>query len=166
MRQQGTFALNESNCQCEKHNLFLLFSFFSPPCPHTNMGSIVARSVGETHTVTHIRDPLPFSTVLSPAHHQREPSCCQTHSMHAERRPGPVKLLKWHYSRQFFSLYLKCLNVWQTNQSSDPTFTSCVVGEKGVKDTNVPRLSAQLEALTWYEETTKSLRILVLKSLV
>lgn len=34
-------------------------------------------------------------------------------------RAGPVKLLKWYYSRQFFSLYLKCLNVWQDNQSSD-----------------------------------------------
>lgn len=160
MRQQGTFALNEST-DCEKHNQFLLFLFFLLHV-HTQIWDLLLPDLLETDT----RDPLPFSIVLSPAHHQWEPSCCQTHSMHAERRPGPVKLLKWHYSRQFFSLYLKCLNVWQTNQSSDPAFTSCVVGEKGVKDTNVHCLSMQLEALTWYEETTKSLRILALKSLV
>lgn len=29
-----------------------------------------------------------------------------------------VKLLKWHYSGQFFSPYLECLDVWQTSRSS------------------------------------------------
>lgn len=57
---------------------------------------------------------LPLS--LSSVGYQWEPSCCQTHSRQHRAKARPVKLLKWHYSRQFFSLYLKCLNVWQTNQ--------------------------------------------------
>lgn len=132
-------------------NLLHFLVFPPPPRPHTNL--FLARSVRHTHT----RDPLTF---LSPVRHQWEPSCCQTHSLHTERRPGPVKFLKWHYSRQFFSLYLKCLNVWQTNQSCDPDCTSCVVGEKEVKDTNLHPLPTQQDLV--YKKTTKTLRIFLL----
>ena len=55
-------------------------------------------------------------------------------------KASSVKFLKWHYSWQFFSLYLKCLNVWQESQSFDPAHTSC---EKEVKDIDLYLLPAQ-----------------------
>lgn len=96
---------------------FILF-FLLHREPHTNMGSIFIQiRLKHTHAHAHkrARTSLSFSLVC----YQWEPSCCQTHSV-CTVKASPVKLLKWHYSGQFFSLYLKCLNVWQTNQRSDP----------------------------------------------
>lgn len=47
-------------------------------------------------------------------------------------KASPVKLLKWLYSGQFLSLYQNDLNVWQTNQSSDPASTPCVGGQTDI----------------------------------
>lgn len=115
------------------------------------------RSICCTHR--HTRDPPPSSLFPSPVRYQWQPSCCQTHSPHTERRPALVKLLKWHYSGQFFSLYLKCLNVWQMNQSSYSACASCAAGEKEVKDTEMhPLPTERLEELTRYEKKQEKVR--------
>lgn len=92
------------------------FIFFLPHHFYTQIWDLfLSRLSRHTH-----KGPQTF---LSLGCYQWEPSCCQTHSLHTAKASA-VKLLKWHYSGQFFSLYLKCLNVWQTNRS--PAHTFCV----------------------------------------
>lgn len=127
VRQQGPFALNESTCQCEKYNSFVLLLYFSSSTMSTHKYGIYFYPVPD-HT-----HPKPFALFLSLVCYQWEPSCCQIHSL-CTVKASPVKLLKWHYCGQFFSLYLKCLNVWQTNQSLDPANTSCMGGQRDMTD--------------------------------
>lgn len=74
-------------------------------------------------------------------------------------KAGPVKLVKWHYSGQFFSLYLKCLNVWQTNQSSDAACEgSREACEREVRCTDLDPLPTH-QLVTRYKKPTRSLAL-------
>lgn len=118
------------------------FSCLVVPPPqrlHTAVGSICSQiSKRHTHETPYPSLSLSLSSLLSMGAHLL-PTSFTAHRAKA----APVKLLKWHYSSQFFSLYLKCLNVWQINQSSYPPCTTCAVGEKEVKGTKLHPLPTQ-----------------------